>query len=1000
MKHMLSVFFLFLGFALFAAEPGRVEGKAVFKLKSEYRHLLQKSWNRTGIESLDAKLEQMRTSSLKPFFNTSPVKSADHDISLIYTVETELSPEVAVNLLSRDIHVQYAEVVYPDELLAVPDDPNYAASAYFAALEAEAAWEIHKGEEGVNPVVLALIDTGCRWSHPDLAQNIWNNLGEDFNGNGYTTYYNGSAWVYDSGDLNGLDDDGNGFADDLIGWDFMLNANGDQNYDPYESGAHGTVVSGIMAAVTNNTLGVSSLSWNLTLMPLSCSYPGSSSVFRGYNAIIYAAENGADIINCSWGGTGFSQANQDAINYAYSLGSIVIAAAGNSNNSIPLYPAGYQNVVATAALQNTGVKSSVSNYGGYVDVGAPNTTVWTTSGASYASVSGATSYASPIASALAGLIKSYMPAISQGDLIKRLKGSCDDVDALNAGKENLLGEGKLNARRALEEADPQPDSEVRLYLIENRGATDANSNNAVEPGESFSVNLLLRSYGDFPANGSFVLSTTNPNVIINSNTHLQAIPADGYLDLSSVFSITALPTAVSQYVNFTLTTTADLTVVAGGSITFSILIHNGGVFVWEGVASGRDMSGAYIRDTLQGLGYTVVYGTTYPASFFSFDAVFLSFGAVGSNIVRFDKSYMYAALKDYLLAGGRVYIEGVDVVGFDLSYYLPDVDGALDAHEVLWPLLGIAGANDGGTNAIDGLAGQSYTPASGLVFTASAQTKVDFIDTFIPLLPNARSALEESAYGCVSVANAGAYEQRSFVFSYALRELTDGDFPNTRANLLGRIMDFFEAEEVTLPVELTAFTATFGEHAMLSWSSASETGLLGYNLLRSLHPELPSAIRINSQLIQANGSSQGADYNYADTEIPEAESLFYWLEAVSYNGYEQHYGPLSLAVPNPGEPETPPPPESGILGLSAYPNPFGRELSIELQVKSSALIELQIFNLKGQIVKSFPQFSVESGTHFFHWDGRDTSGLPAGSGVYLIVVKTPTHNIRRKLVKL
>jgi hypothetical protein len=93
--------------------------------------------------------------------------------------------------------------------------------------------------------------------------------------------------------------------------------------------------------------------------------------------------------------------------------------------------------------------------------------------------------ASPIATALAGLIKSYLPAISQADLVKRLKGSCDDVDALNAGKENLLGEGKLNARRALEEADPQPDSEVRLYLIENRGATDANLNNAVEPGKRF-----------------------------------------------------------------------------------------------------------------------------------------------------------------------------------------------------------------------------------------------------------------------------------------------------------------------------------------------------------------------------------------------------------------------------------------------------------------------------------------------------------------------------------
>ncbi len=1000
MKQLLVISFLFLSLALWAAEAKNSEGVAVFKLKPEYRSMLQKSQARTGIASLDARLNSLQVSQIMPYFSTSPTKSATHDISLIFTLVSASSPQALVNLLAADPHVQYAEVVYPDELLAVPDDPNYAASAYFAALEAEAAWDIHKGEDGVSPVVLALTDTGCRWSHPDLAQNIWNNLGEDFNGNGYTIYFNGSAWVYDSGDLNGLDDDSNGFADDLIGWDFMLNASGDQHYDPYEAGAHGTVVSGIMAAVTNNALGVSSLGWNLSLMPLSCSYPGSSSVFRGYNAIIYAAENGADIINCSWGGTGFSQANQDAINYAHSLGSIIVAAAGNSNNSIPIYPAGYQNVVATAALQNTGVKSSVSNYGAYVDVGAPNTTVWTTSGASYTAVSGATSYASPIATALAGLIKSYLPAISQADLVKRLKGSCDDVDALNAGKENLLGEGKLNARRALEEADPQPDSEVRLYLIENRGATDANLNNAVEPGETFSVNLLLRSYGDFPANGTFVLSTSNPNVVINSNTHLQSIPSDGYLELNSVFSITALATASSQYVSFTLTTTADLTVVAGGTLTFSILIHNGGVFVWEGVAGGRDMSGAFIRDTLQGLGYGVVYGTTFPASFYSFDAVFLSFGAVGSNIVRFDKSYMFDALKEYLVSGGRVYIEGVDVVGFDLSYYLPDVEGALDAYEVLWPLLGIADAEDGSTNAIDGLNGQSYTPASGLAFTATAQTKVDYIDTFTPNLSYARSAFEESSYGCVGVAAAGAFEQRSFVFSYALRELTDGAFPNTRANLLGRIMDFFESEEVTLPVELTSFTASFGGQATLFWSSASETDLLGFNLLRAETASLAEAIKINSQLIPSSGSSQGANYSFTDLELPEADLLFYWLEAVSYNGFDQLYGPLSLVVPDQGEPETPPPPETGFLGITAYPNPFDRELSIELQLKSPSTVELQIYNLKGQLLKNYQLVKAESGTQFLHWDGLDSAGLPTAAGVYLLVAKTPSYTVRHKLVKL
>jgi len=1000
MKQLLAICLFFSVFALFAAESDFAQGQAVFKLKPEYRSMLQKSAVSTGIASLDARLGSLRVSTLQPYFKTTSAKSATSEISLIFTVKSAYPPQAVVNLLADDPHVEYAEVVYPDELLAVPNDPNYPASAYFAALEAEAAWDIHKGEDGANPVVLALVDTGCRWSHPDLAQNIWNNLGEDFNGNGYTIYYNGSAWVYDSGDLNGLDDDSNGFVDDLIGWDFMLNANGDQNYDPYETGAHGTVVSGIMAAVTNNALGVSSLSWNLGLMPISCSFPGSSSVYRGYDGIIYAAENGADIINCSWGGTGFSQANQDAINYAYSLGCIIVAAAGNSNNSIPLYPAGYQNVVATAALQNTGVKSSVSNYGGYVDVGAPNTTVWTTSGAGYAAVSGATSYASPIATALAGLIKSYMPTISQGDLIKRLKGSCDDVDAVNAGKENLLGEGKLNARRALQEVNPLPDSEVRLYLIENRGATDANANNAVEPGESFSVNLLLRSYGDFPANGTFVISSTNPNVVINSNTHLQSIPADGYLELNSVFSITALPTASSQYVNFTLTTTADLAVVAGGTITFSILIQNGGVFVWEGVAGGRDMSGDFIRTTLQGLGYSVVYGTTFPASFFSFDSVFLSFGAVGSNIVRFDKSFMFNALKDYLVSGGRVYIEGVDVVGFDMSYYLPDIEGVLDAHEVLWPLLGISAANDGITNAIDGLAGQSNTPTSGMLFTASSQTKVDYIDTFSPNLAYARSAFEESAYGCVGVVSAGGYDQRSFVFSYALRELTDGAFPNTRANLLSRIMDFFTAEEVTLPVELISFSAVYTDLARIKWSTASETGLLGYNVLRAESSALTVALKVNSLLIQAEGGSQGQNYSWTDSELPAADRLYYWLEAVSYNGESQFFGPVAMDLPNPGEPEIPPIPENNYLSLSAYPNPFGQSVSLQIGVPSKTALQINIYNLKGQVMKCYSEAGFEAGTHYLHWDGFDQLGRKTASGIYLIELKSQSGVVRKKLVRL
>ena len=999
MKYFNVFLALIIAFGLFAADFSENAGTAIFKLKPEYRAALQKSNNRTGIASIDEKLQKLQVSSLRPKFIISPQKREECELSLIFEVQSSYPPQAVVNLLSSDPFVQYAEVIYPDAVFAIPNDEHYAESLYFASLEAEAAWDIHQGENGTSPVIIALVDTGCRWTHPDLAENIWQNLVEDANHNGYTIYYNGSTWVMDTGDLNEIDDDGNGKIDDLIGWDFMLTSSGGESNNPYESSGHGTTVSGIASARTNNTIGVSSLAWNLTIMPVSCSYPGSSSIYNGYQGIIYAAENGADIINCSWGGTTYSQAYQEVINYAYSLGSVIVAAAGNSNNTIPVYPAAYKNVLAVAALQNNGVKSSISSYGSFVDVGSPTGSIGTVTASGYTTVSNATSYASPIASSLAGLIKSYLPDISQNDLLNRIKGSCDDVDANNPGKENLLGEGKLNARRALQEDNPLPDEEIRLTLIENRGATDANGNLAVEPGETFSVNLLLHSYGEYSANGIFTLSTTNPYVNILSGSHNQNIPADDYITLEEVFSIYVLPTATSQYVTFNLQTTADLPVVAGNNLSFSILINAGGIFIWEGVSGGRDMSGTFIKNTLQNLGYTCTYGTTFPSSFYSFEAVFLSFGAVGSNIVRFDKTYMFNALYNYLLSGGRVYIEGVDVVGFDLTYYLPDIQGELDAYEVLWPLLGIISAEDGITNAIDNLSGISYTPSSGMLFTSSSQTKVDYIDRFTELYPYARSAFEESNYGCVAVVCAGGYDQRSFVFSYALSELTDGSFPNTRENLIVRIMDFFTAEEVTLPVELTAFYATYSNGATVFWNTASETNLLGYNLYRSCNSSFSNALKLNSVIIPATGGATGNNYHYYDSETVLSDTLYYWLESISCNGFNQIFGPAVLIMPF-TEPETPPLPPEQIEYLNAYPNPFGNSVYLELKISSPAPVTIKVYNIKGQLIRNKDYLYLETGIHHLSWDGLDNKQRNTTSGIYLMVVKTQERTFMRKLLKL
>ncbi len=800
-------------------------GKVVFKVASDSKQALTVNGARTGLESLDRILDKLQVTKVNHHFKFNPKYQRQDlpDLSLIYELsfDPDMDPNFVIGLLLRDPNVQYAEPVYIDKTFENPNDPGFETSLFFNSLNATDAWAIHKGENGSQPVIVAIVDTGVNWKHPDIAENIWQNVGEDANGNGYTMYHNGSAWVMDPGDLNGIDDDGNGFTDDLIGWNFMLDAIGNQNNNPIDPGTHGTAVAGISGARTNNGIGTSSLSWNIVLMPISCAHPGqTSTVYRGYNAIIYAAENGADIINCSWGGTASSQINQDAVNYAYGLGSIIIAAGGNSNNSTPIYPAAYQNVIAVAALQNSGVKASSSNFGAYIDVGAPTGTMYTTSSSSYTTVSHATSYASPVASALAALIKSYNPTWTREQVINQLIATCDNVDLLNPSYVKRLGQGKLNAFRALNEVNPIPIQELKLAIHQVGTPNDENGNLAIETGEEFSLNLILRNYthGASAQNATFVLSSTDPMVTVFQNTHLADIPADGFVHLEDAFLIRVSESAVSKYVTFMLTSSADIPVVIGNSLTFTILINAGGILVWEGKSSARNMSGAYIRDRLISMGKSVVYGTSFPASFLTFDAVFLSFGMVGSDIIRFADPKMYFALKDYLLSGGKVYIEGCDVVGYDMAYYLPDIEDNHDAHEILWPLLGISSASDGSTRAIQYLSSENGWHTSPLLFLSSTQTTNQYIDTFVPN-QNSVVSFVEGEYGAVAIENIGFYGQRSFVFSYALRELVDSNSPNTRYELLDRIIDFFERDSFILPnINELSIAYIDDDNVQISWS--------------------------------------------------------------------------------------------------------------------------------------------------------------------------------------
>jgi len=279
----------------------------------------------------------------------------------------ELTVEEALEIYKNDPDVEYAEPNYYRYITATPNDTNFGrlwglhntgqnvngtSGTADADIDAPEAWDITTGS---SDVVVAVIDSGADYNHPDLSANIWTNPDEIAG--------------------NGIDDDGNGYIDDIRGWDFV-----DDDNDPVDSNNHGTHVAGTIAAVGNNSTGVTGVCWTAKIMVLRfLNAFGSGTTANSISAIEYANAKGAHVINNSWGGGGFSQALKDAIDASSAL---VVCAAGNDgtdNAGTPHYPASYisTNIIAVAATDQNDNLASFSNYGATsVDVAAPGTNIY------------------------------------------------------------------------------------------------------------------------------------------------------------------------------------------------------------------------------------------------------------------------------------------------------------------------------------------------------------------------------------------------------------------------------------------------------------------------------------------------------------------------------------------------------------------------------------------------------------------------------------------------
>lgn len=366
---------------------------------------------------------------------------------------------------SKDVtYVEANTVIFADTV--EPNDPRYGelyglnnlgatGGTADADIDAPEAWSVTTGSKDA---VVAIIDTGVDYNHPDIAPNYWTNTGEsgfDAAGNDKKT--------------NGIDDDGNGFVDDFRGWDFVNNDN-----DPMDDHNHGTHCAGTIGAKGNDGVGVVGVNWNVSMVGVKfLSGSGSGSLADAVKAIEYTTGLGVTLTSNSWGGGGYSDTMYAAINAANTAGVLFIAAAGNAsaNNDVnPHYPSSYdsENVVAVAATDHVDGMAGFSCYGlNSVDIGAPGKDILSTvANNGYASYSG-TSMATPHVAGVAALVKAAYPDATAAQIKARILNTADVVPALE-GK-TVTG-GRINAFNALENDSIAPGS-IASLAISGTGTT-------------------------------------------------------------------------------------------------------------------------------------------------------------------------------------------------------------------------------------------------------------------------------------------------------------------------------------------------------------------------------------------------------------------------------------------------------------------------------------------------------------------------------------------------
>jgi serine protease len=462
----------------------------------------------TGLLSLDSLNNRFHCLSFMKIsnFNWEPIKGM-----YVLTFPDTLDVFQLVSIYLHNSHIHLADPCYIRTPYGhIPIDSLYPEQWGHDVnhMNTAGAWRY---TSGIHNIVTEVIDWGTDWDHPDIAKNVWQNLGEDADGDGHTMEWNATAkkWVFDPGDSNYYDDDADGFVDDFVGWDFY-NFNNPPGYSGDNnprvemlSGEHGDHTAGTIGAVTNNVLTadeatnvcvyrrgtVAGTSWFSRIMITR--FGGSDQ--EAIQAIEYGVAKGANIISMSWGSIDTSTDLEQTLLGAYNEGVLLIASSGNYIYDVPTYPASYPFVLAVSATNINDVKESYSNYGTWVDICAPGDNYspgrepkW---GRYCYSVMGGTSIAAPFVAGVAAMVWSCNPSATNVQIKNAILSTADNIYSIpeNYPYIGKLGSGRVNALNA-----------VKVFRPVAPPPGDCNSNIVVEAGDIVYLISYLYQYGSPP----------------------------------------------------------------------------------------------------------------------------------------------------------------------------------------------------------------------------------------------------------------------------------------------------------------------------------------------------------------------------------------------------------------------------------------------------------------------------------------------------------------------